>query len=61
MLTVVNTKHIRLPQIQIIAYLQSELPTSKAMPKVVIDYRATPDALEVYASSNGAASSFLFR
>ena len=60
MLIVVNTHNIRIPQIEIKAYLQSALPKNRAMPKAVIDAMAAPDALEVSPSSNGAAPSFIF-
>ena len=60
MLTVVNSHTIRLTHIQLIAYLQWELPKNRAMPKVVLDARAEPDALDVSASSNGASPYFLF-
>ena len=62
MLTVVNNHHDRLTQMQSIAHLHTGLPKNRAMPKPMFDSLAWAalDALEVSASSNGAAPSFLF-
>ena len=61
-LTLDNNHHVRLTQMQSIAYLLTGMTKHRAMPKPMFDSLAWAalDALEVSDSSNCAAPYFLF-